>query len=86
MFSLSEFVFRIYDHISESCVGGDTTSYDKEIKYRQAAYAEIDDNVSGTCMRGKVVISDQAFVYAQSVYVEDGDNDDDDIYDYAPAA
>jgi hypothetical protein len=25
-------------------------------------------------------------VYAQSVYVEDGDNDDDDIYDYAPAA
>ncbi|OAP15628.1 hypothetical protein AXX17_AT1G41380 [Arabidopsis thaliana] len=56
MFSLSEFVFRIYDHISESCVGGDTTSYDKEIKYRQAAYAEI------------------------------GDQNEDDIYDYAPAA
>ncbi|KAG7599679.1 hypothetical protein ISN44_As06g038520 [Arabidopsis suecica] len=46
----------------------------------------IDDNVGGTCIGGEVVISGQAFVYAQSVYVEDGDNDDDDIYDYAPAA
>ncbi|KAG7599678.1 hypothetical protein ISN44_As06g038510 [Arabidopsis suecica] len=56
MSSLSEFVLRIYDHVSESCVGGDTTSYDQELKCRQAAYAE------------------------------HGDQDDDDIYDYAPAA
>ncbi|CAL9217953.1 unnamed protein product [Arabidopsis halleri] len=56
MSSLSEFVLRIYDHVSESCVGGDRTSYDQEIKCRQAAYAET------------------------------GDQDDDDIYDYAPAA
>ena len=32
--------------------------------------------------------NDQAFEYAevQATYVENGDNDDDIIYDYAPAA
>ncbi|CAE5959553.1 unnamed protein product [Arabidopsis arenosa] len=32
-----------YAPAAESCVGGDTTSYDQEMKCRQAAYAENGD-------------------------------------------
>lgn len=46
----------------------------------------VDENVHGTCIGGDFVNCDQAFEYAQSVSVENGDNDDDVIYDYAPAA
>lgn len=56
MFSVSEIALCIYDHVRESCVGGDTTN------------------------------NDQEFINAQGAYEENGDQDDDDIYDYAPAA
>lgn len=44
----------------------------------------IDENANG--VGAEVANIDQAFEYAQSVSKENGDNDDDVIYDYAPAA
>lgn len=38
------------------------------------------NNIYDTCIRGEFVSN------AQAAFEENGDNDDDDIYDYAPAA
>lgn len=48
----------------------------------------IDENANGVGVGvgAKVANIDQAFEYARSVSKENGDNDDDVIYDYAPAA
>ncbi|CAF2316804.1 unnamed protein product [Brassica rapa] len=40
------------------------------------------DNVYG----GDITNNDEAIQYAQAVFSENGDDDDDVIYDYAPAA
>lgn len=40
------------------------------------------DNVYG----GDITNNDEAVQYAQAVFSENGDDDDDVIYDYAPAA
>ncbi|KAG2305189.1 hypothetical protein Bca52824_033840 [Brassica carinata] len=40
------------------------------------------DNVYG----GDIANNDKAVQYAQAVFSENGDDDDDIIYDYAPAA
>lgn len=40
----------------------------------------VNNNVYETCIRGEFASN------AQAAFEENGDNDDDDIYDYAPAA
>ncbi|CAL9217956.1 unnamed protein product [Arabidopsis halleri] len=46
----------------------------------------IHENVYGTCIGVNVANNAKVFEYAQATFVENGDNDDDVIYDYAPAA
>ncbi|CAA0276204.1 unnamed protein product [Arabidopsis thaliana] len=44
------------------------------------------DQVGETFIRGDVTYNNGEFEYPQVAYVENGDDDDDIIYDYAPAA
>jgi len=46
----------------------------------------VHENVYETCIGVNIANNDQVFEYAQTAFVENGDNDDDVIYDYAPAA
>ncbi|CAL9217955.1 unnamed protein product [Arabidopsis halleri] len=44
------------------------------------------DKVCETCIRGNVTYNNGEFEYHQVAFIESGDDDDDIIYDYAPAA
>ncbi|CAH8254788.1 unnamed protein product [Arabidopsis lyrata] len=46
----------------------------------------IHENVYETSIGVNIANNDKVFEYAQATFVENGDNDDDVIYDYAPAA
>ncbi|KAG7648843.1 hypothetical protein ISN45_At01g039260 [Arabidopsis thaliana x Arabidopsis arenosa] len=46
----------------------------------------VHENVYETFIGVNIANNDQVFEYAQTAFVENGDNDDDVIYDYAPAA
>jgi len=46
----------------------------------------VHENDYETCIGVNIANNDQVFEYAQAAFVENGDNDDDVIYDYAPAA
>lgn len=56
------------------------------ISVREFVFCASNNNICEMCSGGVMANNDQRFEYAQAAYVENGDNDDDVIYDYAPAA